>query len=196
MRAVTAISGFRRLTSPLKPETRLRARIYHSSKKDQQANQVSKLTDLPNVRIKHDALNSQAAPHCELCCAENREALRAQKRSAQRRKGGLASGAAAKRRKNERRRKVSKLTQSSMNATDIAQQLKVSHSTIKSDLHAIKEQTRAARETNQRTWQARQLTMQELQSQGLTEHEIAQKMERNVRTIRNHLKAMQKTRED
>ena len=132
--------------------------------------------------------------HCEMCCTENREALRAQNRSANGRKGGLASGASAKRRKKERRRKVSKLTQSKMNATDIAQQLKVSYSTINSDLRAINEQTRAARETNKRTWRTRQLAMQELQNQGLTEHEIAKRMGCNVRTVRDNLKAMQEAR--
>ena len=78
----------------------------------------------------------------------------------------------------------------------MASQLEVSHGVINSDLHAINEKTRSVRETNQRKQQARQMAMQELQSQGLTEHEIAQQMGRNVRTIRDNLKAMQKARED
>ena len=76
----------------------------------------------------------------------------------------------------------------------MARQLEVSHALIKRDLRAISEQTRSVRENNQRKRQARQLAMQELQSQGLTEHEIAQRIGRNVRTVRDNLKAMQETR--
>ena len=76
----------------------------------------------------------------------------------------------------------------------MARQLEVSHAIIKRDLRAISEQTRSVRENNQRKRQARQLAMQELQSQGLTEHEIAQRIGRNVRTVRDNLKAMQETR--
>ena len=47
------------------------------------------------------SIRKMADRHCELCCAENRKALRKQKRSAQGRKDGLASGAARKRRKIE-----------------------------------------------------------------------------------------------
>ena len=55
---------------------------------------------------------------------------------------------------------------------------------------SVRSTNRPVRETNQRKRQARQLIMHELQSQGLTEHEIAKRMGRNVRTVRDNLKAL------